>query len=97
LWNQIQHIAELLDRNNLFSWDCIAIGSDYDGIIDPLNGYLTHETMVHLEEYIERHAFNYMNEKGKSVLKPFNQIAPDEIVQRIFHSNAMAFMRRHFK
>jgi microsomal dipeptidase-like Zn-dependent dipeptidase len=97
LWNQIQHIAELLDQHNLFAWDCIAIGSDFDGMIDPLNGYLTHETMVHLEEYTERHAHNYMQDRGKLMLKPFNQLAADEIVQRVFHSNAMSFMRKHFK
>lgn len=97
LWNQIQHVAELLDRNDLFAWDCLAIGSDFDGIIDPLNGYLTHETTVHLEEYVERHAFNYMNERGKTALRPFNQIPSDEIVQRLFHSNAMSFMRKHFR
>jgi microsomal dipeptidase-like Zn-dependent dipeptidase len=97
LWNQIQHIAELLDRHGLFAWDCIAIGSDYDGIIDPLNGYLTQETVVHLEEYIERHAYNYMQNSALFALKPFNRIGSDEIVQRIFHSNAMSFMRKFFK
>lgn len=97
LWNQIQHVVELLDKNNLFAWDCIAIGSDFDGIIDPLNGYLTHETIVHLEEYIERHAFNYMQGRALSTIKPFNRIPSDEIVQRIFHSNAMGFMRKFFR
>jgi microsomal dipeptidase-like Zn-dependent dipeptidase len=97
LWNQIQHIAELLDKQNLFAWDCIAIGSDFDGMIDPLNGYLTQEAIVHLEEYIERHAFNYMNGRGLAALKPFNRLGSDEIVQRIFHSNAMTLMRKFYK
>lgn len=97
LWNQIQHIVELLDKNDLFSWDCMAIGSDYDGVIDPLNGFLTQETVVHLEEFIERHAYNYMSNRGKAVLKSYNQIGSDEIVQRVFHSNAMAFMRKYFQ
>ena len=97
LWHQIQHIAELLDKQSLFAWDCIAIGSDFDGMIDPLNGYLTHETIVHLEEYAERHAFNYMNGRGLTILKPFNRLPSDEIVQRIFHSNAMSFLRKYFK
>ncbi len=97
LWNQIRHMAEVLDRNNLFAWDCLAIGSDYDGIIDPLNGYLTQETIVHLEEYVERHAYNYMKDRGQTILKTYNRIPADEIVQRIFHSNAMAFMRKYFR
>ena len=97
LWKQVQHIVELLDKQSLFAWDCIAIGSDFDGMIDPLNGYLTHETIVHLEEYLERHAFNYMNARGLIALRPFNRLPSDEIVQRIFHSNAMSFMRKYFK
>ncbi|MFT3823527.1 MAG: membrane dipeptidase [Chitinophagaceae bacterium] len=96
LWNQVQHIAELLDRNDLFAWDCIAIGSDFDGVINPLNGYLTTETMPFLSDYLERYAFNYMNERGKNTLKSYNQLTPAEIVNRIFISNGAAFMKKWF-
>jgi microsomal dipeptidase-like Zn-dependent dipeptidase len=96
LWNQVQHIAELLDRHNLFAWDCIAIGSDFDGIVNPLNGFLTEETMPHLQEYLERHVNNYMNEKGKTSLKSFNQISPSEIVNRIFSTNGWEFFKRWY-
>jgi len=96
LWNQVQHIAELLDRHNLFAWDCIAIGSDFDGIANPLNGFLTEETTPHLQEYLERHVNNYMNGKGKTSLKPFNQISPSEIVNRIFTTNGWEFLKKWF-
>lgn len=96
LWNQVQHIAELLDRNDLFAWNNIAIGSDFDGIINPLNGFLTQETIVHLQEYLERHAFNYMNEGNGKNLKPYNQIKADEIVHRIFNANGLEFLRKWF-
>jgi len=95
LWNQIRHIAELLDRQGFPAWDCMAIGSDFEGIINPLNGYLTAETLVHLEQYTERYAFNYMQVGGKK-LKPFNQIPADEIVNRIFHTNGLDFLRRFY-
>lgn len=96
LWNQVQHIVELLDRNGLFAWDCMAIGSDFDGIINPLNGFLTHENTGSLQEYLERYAFNYMNERGKQVLKTFNQISAGEIVSRVFQTNALQFIKRWF-
>ena len=96
LWNQVQHIAELLDSNNLFAWDCIAIGSDFDGIIDPLNGFLTAETFEQMQEYLERYAFNYMDGVGKTRLKTFNQVGAAEIVNRVFSTNAMDFFRRWF-
>jgi microsomal dipeptidase-like Zn-dependent dipeptidase len=95
LWNQIQHIAELLDRHDMYAWDCMALGTDFEGVINPLNGYLTAETLVHLEEYVERWAYDYMNGAGKQ-LKPYNCITPSEIVNRIFHSNGLAFIKRYF-
>jgi microsomal dipeptidase-like Zn-dependent dipeptidase len=96
VWNQVQHIAELLDRHDMFAWDCIAIGSDFDGIINPLNGYLTAETYPHLQEYLERYAHNYMSGPGRSRLKFYNQLDPSEIVNRILSTNAMEFMRKWF-
>ncbi|HTN17583.1 MAG TPA: membrane dipeptidase [Chitinophagaceae bacterium] len=96
-WNQVQHIAELLDSRGLFAWDCMAIGSDFDGIINPLNGYLTAETYQQLLEFTERYAFNYMSGRGKEVLQPFNRIEPSEIVNRIFTDNGVSFLRRWFQ
>lgn len=95
LWNQIRHIGELLDRHDLPAWDCMAIGSDFEGIINPLNGYLTAETMVHLEEFTERHAHNYLQKAGKK-LKPYNQIKADELVHRIFHANGLSFLSKYY-
>ena len=96
LWNQVQHIAELLDRNNLFAWGSVGMGSDYDGVINPLNGYLTVETYPFLLDYLERYAHNYLEGRGKSVLKPFNQISASEVVNRIFSTNAMEFLKKWF-
>lgn len=96
LWNQIRHIAELLDRNDMYAWNCMALGTDFEGVINPLNGYLTAETLVHLEEYVERWAYDYMNGAGKQ-LKPYNCITPSEVVNRIFHSNGVAFMKKYFR
>ena len=97
VWNQVRHIIELLDSRELFAWDCIAIGSDFDGVINPLNGYLTAETFPHLQEYLERYIHNYMETDGKTILHTYNQVSPSEAVNRIFSSNAMEFMKQWFK
>ena len=60
LWNNIQHIVQLLDAHNLFAWDCMALGSDNDGIIDPINYFWTSEDFDDLIQDIERHAFNFL-------------------------------------
>lgn len=94
IWNQVQHIVELLDRHELFAWDCLAIGSDFEGIINPLNGFLTEETMPELLSYLERYAYNYMQDRGSNVLKTYNQLSASEIVNRIFFANAYQFITK---
>lgn len=96
VWNQIQYIAELLNNNRLFAWDTMALGTDFDGIINPVNGFLTAEELNALMEYVERHAYNYMNGRGKEVLSRRNQITSAQIVERIFSLNATAFLTKWF-
>jgi len=95
LWNQVQHILEVLDGAGLFAWDCLAIGSDYDGIIDPLNGFWTTEELPFLADFLERHAFNYMKTAGFKVKE--NNIAADEIIARIMSLNGARFLKANFK
>ncbi|NNJ88151.1 MAG: peptidase M19 [Eudoraea sp.] len=94
LWNQLQHIATVLDAEGLFAWDCMAIGSDFDGIIDPLNGFWTAEELPYLADFLERHAYNYMS---KAIFNfPENKIDADEIVQRLFSGNGKRFLSKYF-
>ncbi len=94
LWNQVQHVIELLDNNDLFAWDMLAIGSDFDGIIDPLNSFWTAEQMPQLADFLERHAYNYL--KTHTFKNEFNAIPADEIIDRIFTSNANRFFKKYF-
>jgi microsomal dipeptidase-like Zn-dependent dipeptidase len=96
LWNQIQHIAETLDREDLFAWGIQAVGSDFDGLINPLNGFWTAEQMPLLDSYLEKHAYNYINSPQAEELNSFNRINPDEIIERFMFQNAWEFLRRAF-
>lgn len=95
LWNQIQHIVEVLDAEGLFAWDCIVIGSDYDGIIDPLNGFWTAEEFPFLADFLERHAFNYL--QNHEFTLQANQIDADEVVARVMSKNGLQFLEREYK
>jgi microsomal dipeptidase-like Zn-dependent dipeptidase len=94
LWNQIRHILTVLDAENIFAWDCMVIGSDFDGIIDSLNGFWTAEELPYLADFLERHAYNHMKEARLKV--PENRIEADEIVHRIFSANGHRFLSAHF-
>ncbi|MEP7322185.1 MAG: peptidase M19 [Saprospiraceae bacterium] len=97
IWNNIQHIVQLLDQHDLFAWDCIAMGTDNDGIIDPINLFWTAEEMDDLVQYIERHAFNFFSDPAIVLKNSFNKIPAAEVVDRIFYSNSIEFFRKYFK
>jgi hypothetical protein len=96
LWRQIQYMAELLDDHGLYAWGNMAIGSDYDGLVDPLNSFWTAEQYDDLASFLERHAFNYFDKHSDRLKHPFNKISADLVIQNIFRDNAWNFLRRWY-
>jgi microsomal dipeptidase-like Zn-dependent dipeptidase len=97
VWRQIQHIAELLDSQGLFAWGIQSLGSDYDGMIDPLNGLWTAENYPTLEDYLLMQAHTYMNENAKNLTQPLNRIDPEEIVNRVMGDNVYNFINKYYR
>lgn len=96
IWNQVQHIAEILNKNNLFCWKTVAIGSDFDGIVNPIKGLWTAENIETIKPYLIEKAQDYLDENGSN-LKSQNQISAQEIIDRLLFINANEFLKRNFK
>ncbi len=96
VWNQIQYIAELLDKRGLNAWHNVAIGSDYDGIVDPINSFWTMEDFVSLKDCLLEHATAYIG-KGKHPLRwENNHLSAEEIIANVFHNNAWNFFEKWY-
>lgn len=96
IWNQIQHLAEVLDRDGQFAWGTACIGSDNDGMVNPLNGFWTAEEFPMLDSYLEKHAYNFITSPEAKKLSPQNRLTADEIVERFMHGNAWEFLKKNF-
>jgi len=96
IWRQIRHIAELLDENGLFCWETVAIGSDFDGIVNPIKGLWTAENVEDIKPYLVEKAEDYLKHH-KSNLQVQNQISANEIIDRVLFINANEFLKIHFK
>ncbi len=97
VWNQISHIAEVLDSDGQFAWGIQSLGTDFDGIIDPIDGYWTAEQIDYLDDYLLMHAYNYVKEiKLPCPLKQERnrKIEPEKIVERIMTGNALEVLSR---
>ncbi len=98
IWSQIRHIAETLDKTGRNAWNITAIGSDFDGIVDPLNGYWTSENLPSLFENLLIHAKNYMAGDGKNLINLSNrQIEPEIIVKNLMSENIIHFLETYYK
>jgi microsomal dipeptidase-like Zn-dependent dipeptidase len=96
-WNQVRHMAEVLDNAGYFAWGVQSVGTDFDGIVDPLNGFWTAEELPFLDDYLLKHAYNYMQQDGKKLKLAGNRgIDPEEIVSRVMTDNAYEFFRKFF-
>lgn len=100
VWNQVRHVAEVLDSAGQYAWGIQSLGTDFDGIIDPINGYWTSKQIDDLDDYLLKHAYNYL--KGIKVPCPLvqprnNTISPEEVVERVMTSNALNFLSRFYR
>ena len=96
IWNQLRHIAEVLDERNIFAWGTACIGSDYDGTIDPLPGVWTAEYFPLLYEGICKKADQYLNNPNSLNLPENKSITPEELTDRFFLKNSVQFIQRYF-
>ena len=96
IWNQIQHCAEILNKNNIFCWETLAIGSDFDGIVNPIKGIWTSENIKDVEPYLVERAETYLKNHQQALI-PINQIPAQEIIDRVLFINAETFLKTNFK
>ena len=95
VWRQIGHVAEVLDSKGLFCWGIQCIGSDFDGIVNPIKGIWTAENIKDLGEELLKHATSYM-ESNRQNFNSFNRITPQSIIERVLHLNTMDFIKRYY-
>ena len=98
IWNQIQHCAQVINASpdDLFCWETLAIGSDFDGIVNPIKGLWTCEYVDDIKPYLIKRAETFLNENNDTLL-PKNRISAQEIIDRVFFLNAETFFKKHFK
>lgn len=98
VWQQIRHIALVLDHNGRFGWDIQSLGTDFDGFVDPINGFWTAEHFKNLDKLVLEHAKKFMSGEGKNMQVQQNKsIAAEEIVSRFMGQNVMEFLQQWFK
>lgn len=96
IWNQVQHIAELLDRHQLYAWGTASIGSDFDGTINPLSGLLTMRDFPRTMQALLSLADEYLKKPNRLSMPENKGISPEEVIHRFSFQNIFDFISRHY-
>lgn len=98
----ILHVVLHTGRTDRTAWDCIAIGSDFDGLIDPIDVCPTasqipdfyRECIIYMETFWQLHR-NELQYNGRDIL--FNStITYEEAVKKVFFQNGRDFIVNNF-
>ncbi len=82
------------DTQKKHIWNCICIGSDFDGMINPVDGCISAQDYKKLKVQL----IKLFNEWHKTDGKKYGIIiTPDKIVEKIFFTNAYEFAKMNFK
>jgi microsomal dipeptidase-like Zn-dependent dipeptidase len=92
IWNNIEQIVKVTAKEKLNPWHSICIGSDYDGIINPINGFWTLKYMPRLRKYLEKHLQHFFNDHPELAYN----MSSDEIMDAMFSNNTIRFIIKHF-
>lgn len=96
VWQQLRHLAEVLDRAGLPAWDTACFGTDFDGIVNPIRRFKTHEDLPELAKQVLEHVREYFDQPGGPPLQvPANRaITPEQVLDRFVSGNALALIER---
>lgn len=98
-WKNIQVIAEqcYAINKNENPWKLICLGSDYDGIINPLNKFRTAGDLQNLANALMADVQAYWNSGSSMIPKNHLGIDAHDVVYQIMYSNALNFIQTNFK
>ncbi|MBN2165114.1 MAG: membrane dipeptidase [Marinilabiliaceae bacterium] len=85
-------ISSLYGKSSDDVWNMFSIGSDFDGYIDPANGY---STSLDFEKFHSKLIEKLSNPENSMFL--INELTPVNIADKVCFDNAYDFMIRNFK
>lgn len=104
IWNAAKYIANECagilhntpgeERTN--AWSCISIGSDFDGLINPVNGYPTLRYFKRLEDELTKYAKDFLNEPSR-LLHKYSPASATELVEGLMTTNGLQFLKTNFR
>jgi hypothetical protein len=84
------------EYGNIKSWEHISIGSDFDGIMDPIDICPTTADIPGFYEFLVHNLEFYAEYLQKEKTKLFVGKSPEELLNMVFYQNGERFIKKYF-
>jgi microsomal dipeptidase-like Zn-dependent dipeptidase len=100
LWKNFQYIAERVATTSRTAtqtvWDNICLGTDFDGVIHPVDEFQTYDDMGSFEDFLLQKITDYMKHPPAN-FQPQDLLDPTEILAKLCFKNVVSFVKKNFK
>lgn len=100
LFNQFFHIVQM-GGNKKSVWNHICIGTDYEGVIDPLDIYYYAGRLADFKERLVKFWKSQLNLSDDEPFKKYKlhlfDETPEFYIEKVLWGNSQWFLRKHFK
>ncbi|MEL6836283.1 MAG: hypothetical protein AAFP77_25020 [Bacteroidota bacterium] len=108
VWSTIFHMIKVVrDLRQEDGWKMIALGSDYDGLVDPINAFPEVDSFQDLRQemihYLNAGEEIYFLQNGEAKLLPLSEVralqqgqSAKQLLDRILGGNTQAFLAKYF-
>ncbi|TXE09306.1 peptidase M19 [Gelidibacter salicanalis] len=93
IWNQLQHVAEVLDKHGLFAWGTCSIGSDFDGTTNPLNNIWTAADLNAMANELLMIVEVFLSQPNRLTLEKNKNITALTVVHNFTIGNSLTFLK----
>jgi|GEM_PF-2232667 len=97
VFRQLFYIIDLVGKRG---WDHLTLGTDYDGVINPIDIYLRSADMISIEGDLNRFWNQQLKSSDKEVKKLYKSVlfskTPAHWIGKLLWSNGLNFMKKYF-
>lgn len=100
IWKKLLYAAEYLNKQGEECWSTVCLGTDFDGIINPLNGFWTAKEIPLIAPLLSKEIEKFKRrspERWKKFEQNGNAEKTETIVHNFMYENARGFLEREFK
>lgn len=99
LMSNIFHFVKVVGEKS--AWDRICLGTDMDGVIEPLKPYTRYENLtnlgIHLTQFFHRpFDLNEIGLNASEVKKLMYDYDPEELSEKVISKNVLLFLKKYF-